>query len=306
MKKSLHKGSKKDLNKSDYTIIEMKTWQILGLFILLILLSGYNAYSITKVDDKVDSLFDNTKFTEINKKVKESVVTVLVKTTDINSLGVGSVYVDEQGQFLSKGTGFVIDDNGTVMTARHVIGDSKDVENIKILVNGQDIGVKVIDFGIHPELDLALIKTDLNLPPLEFDNRKSVDVGSKVAFIGFPLDNEFQTHAVTNDGIVSSISEIGNFEDGTSVVGYTINSFINFGNSGGPVFLADSGKVIGIINARESTNPILPIIEDRKSLSKETNLILDMQIVMFREIVRNSQVGIGYSIGLNQDLIEKI
>ena len=72
--------------------------------------------------------------------------------------------------------------------------------------------------------------------------RKGMKVGTKIAFTGYPLYGPVQ---VTHEGIISFT---GGYNNKPLI---TVNSFVNKGNSGGPLFLSDTGEVIGVINARE-------------------------------------------------------
>ena len=76
--------------------------------------------------------------------------------------------------------------------------------------------------------------------------------GNDVAFIGFPLNLGFH---ITHRGIISSKTRIRYDKALKAVDIFTVNAFVNRGNSGGPLFLIDSGQVIGVINARQAFDP---------------------------------------------------
>ncbi len=115
-----------------------------------------------------------------------------------------------------------------------------------ILIDGRQFKATFIDN--NTDADVALIKIEgASFPYVEFGNPEEIRFGDKIGFIGFPL---FYNFPITNEGIISS--KIAYVYPGKQkpTATFTLNSFVNQGNSGGPVFTANGGKVIGIINAR--------------------------------------------------------
>ncbi len=139
-----------------------------------------------------------------------------------------------------QGSGFIISDDGYILTNNHLVGDA---ENVRVQLNDErEFKAKVI--GTDPESDVALIKIeDGNLPYLELADSDVLEVGEWVVAIGSPFG---LSHTVTA-GIVSA--------KGRSGVGITTyedfiqtDAAINPGNSGGPL-LNLNGKVVGINTA---------------------------------------------------------
>ena len=139
------------------------------------------------------------------------------------------------------GSGFVIDQQGHVVTNYHVIEGAR---NVYVNFSSDDrLRAEVV--GTDPSTDLALLKIDANqraLTPLRLGNSEAVQVGDEVVAIGNPFG---LTRTVTR-GIVSALHrQIG------SPGGFTIDKVIqtdaaiNKGNSGGPLFNAE-GEVIGV------------------------------------------------------------
>ena len=138
------------------------------------------------------------------------------------------------------GTGFIIDDEGHILTNHHVI-EGADRITVK-LSDGRSLRADVI--GSDPETDIALIRvqTEAKLPHAVLGDSDELRVGEWVCAIGNPLAYE---HTVT----VGVVSFIGRKLFDMSLDNYIqTDAAINFGNSGGPLINA-RGEVIGINSA---------------------------------------------------------
>jgi len=141
----------------------------------------------------------------------------------------------------STGSGFVIDDEGFILTNAHVVDSATDVE-----VNFSDKRVREARIvGKDESTDLALLKVDpegLDLKPLELGNSSTVQVGDPTVAIGNPfgLDRTLTTGVIS--ALQRRITAPNNF--GIDNVIQT-DAAINPGNSGGPLIDA-AGRVIGI------------------------------------------------------------
>ena len=135
------------------------------------------------------------------------------------------------------GSGFIVSNDGYVLTNAHVVGDSKAEVTVK-LSDKREFKAKVI--GIDRRTDVAVIKIDAkNLPIVVIGNPDSARVGEWVAAIGSPFGFE---HSVTA-GIISAKAR--RLPDENFVPFIQTDVAINPGNSGGPLFDL-SGRVIGI------------------------------------------------------------
>jgi len=148
------------------------------------------------------------------------------------------------------GSGFVVEDDGTIITNAHVVEGSD-----KVSVSFEEDGTDLIDakvLGRDASTDLAVLKVDpsdvkdLRVVPL--GSSKDATVGDPVVAIGNPFG---YTRTVTT-GIVSAVARRIDAPNGFNI-GNVIqtDASINPGNSGGPLLDAD-GKVIGI-NAQIAT-----------------------------------------------------
>ena len=139
----------------------------------------------------------------------------------------------------SLGSGFVIKENGTVITNNHVIAGADD---ILVKVNSKEYKAKVI--GADPYMDIAVLKVQTNdsFAPVKFGDSDKARVGDWVVAIG----NPFGLGGTVTSGIVSARNrDIGmtRYDDFIQT-----DASINQGNSGGPLFNL-KGEVVGINTA---------------------------------------------------------
>jgi serine protease Do len=140
----------------------------------------------------------------------------------------------------ARGSGFIVDANGTIVTNNHVVNHAKSVE--VTLADGTELTAKVI--GRDPRTDIAVLKIDAGhkLPYVDLGNSTGVEPGEWVVAMG----NPFGLGGSVTAGIVSALGrDIG---DGPYDQFIQVDAPINPGNSGGPLFTQD-GKVIGMNTA---------------------------------------------------------
>ncbi|MGZ3696141.1 MAG: S1C family serine protease, partial [Bdellovibrionota bacterium] len=146
----------------------------------------------------------------------------------------------------SLGSGFVIDDNGFILTNNHVVERASEIE--VFFDDGKKTKLKAKVIGTDKKSDIALlqVKPGPYLLPLSLGNSDAVKVGESVVAIGNPFG---LSHTVTA-GIVSAKNRVigqGPFDNFLQT-----DASINPGNSGGPLFNSH-GEVIGI-NAAINAN----------------------------------------------------
>jgi S1-C subfamily serine protease len=150
----------------------------------------------------------------------------------------------------SQGTGFIIHEDGYIVTNAHVLADKDGflAGNIRAITSDQN--TKTAEFiGYNGNLDVALLKISGNYAALEFDNSNNVNVGQKVIAIGNPLGLQFSV----SQGIVSAVHRPGSNNLNAYI---QTDAALNPGNSGGPL-INTKGKVIGINNFKISTGESL-------------------------------------------------
>ena len=142
------------------------------------------------------------------------------------------------------GSGFVISEDGFVVTNNHVIEGADEI--LVEFFNGEELKAEVI--GTDPNTDIALLKVESEdaLPFVSFGNSDTARVGDWVIAMGNPLGQGFSVSA----GIVSARNRelSGTYDDYIQT-----DAAINPGNSGGPLFNMD-GEVIGVNTAILSPN----------------------------------------------------
>ena len=192
-------------------------------------------------------------FADLAEKLMPSVVNISTTTTiTTNSrqfpfqFPPGSPFKDmfegepQERQTSALGSGFIIDENGTIITNNHVI---KGADDIFVKVNGEkDYKAKII--GADPFSDIAVLKieTEDKFKPVKFGNSDTSRIGDWVIAIG----NPFGLGGTVTTGIISARNRsigLSRYEDYIQT-----DASINQGNSGGPLFNL-SGDVIGINTA---------------------------------------------------------
>ena len=142
------------------------------------------------------------------------------------------------------GSGFVISEDGYIVTNNHVIDGADEIE-IEFF-SGKRLDAKLV--GTDPKTDIALLKvtSDTPLPFVKFANSDKVRVGDWVMAMGNPLGQGFSASA----GIISARNRelSGSYDDYLQT-----DAAINRGNSGGPLFDME-GDVVGVNTAILSPN----------------------------------------------------
>ncbi|MEG3791977.1 DegQ family serine endoprotease [Lysobacter sp. CCNWLW3] len=138
----------------------------------------------------------------------------------------------------SLGTGFLISQDGYLLTNHHVV-DGADTVKVT-LSDRREFTAKVV--GSDEQSDVALLKIDAkSLPFLRLANASLTKPGQWVIAIGSPFGLD---HSVTA-GIVSAVGRMNPYADQQYVPFIQTDVAINQGNSGGPL-LNTSGEVVGI------------------------------------------------------------
>jgi S1-C subfamily serine protease len=187
------------------------------------------------------------------------------------SVSAGVVFVQAgAGQGQASGSGFVIDDEGHIITNQHVV-DGADEFRVRFGEDGEPIEAKLL--GDDPAVDLALLQVDpedVELQPLELGASENLRPGDPAIAIGSP----FGLEGTVTAGIVSALGRTIQAPNGFSISGaIQTDAAINPGNSGGPL-LDEQGRVIGVNsqirtgggNANTGVGFAVPVDEIKRSL----------------------------------------
>jgi S1-C subfamily serine protease len=147
---------------------------------------------------------------------------------------------DQQGT--ATGSGFVIDDQGHILTNAHVVDGAQNIE-VTLGEDQQPIDARVV--GKDTSTDVAVLQVDpdeADLHPLSLGSSSGVKVGDPVVAIG----NPFGLERTVTTGIVSALQRQIQAPNGFTISDVIqTDAAINPGNSGGPL-LDENGQVIGI------------------------------------------------------------
>lgn len=229
-----------------------------GLFALLLGLALMAAQAVNAQSRTIPG-----SFADLAEKISPSVVNITTSTTVSRRAGPtpqvpeGSPFEDFFRDFLDRegnpdrprrssalGSGFVISEDGYIVTNNHVIEGADEI-TIEFF-SGQELVAEVV--GTDANTDIALLKVEPEeaLPYVPFGDSNTARVGDWVIAMGNPLGQGFSVSA----GIVSARNRAlsGTYDDYIQT-----DAAINRGNSGGPLFNMD-GQVIGVNTAILSPN----------------------------------------------------
>lgn len=190
---------------------------------------------VTEVQQPTEPVEERASVADIVAEVNDGVVTV------INQQQFQGFFNEPSGdlQPAGTGTGFVISEDGYIVTNQHVVEGSQGLE--VIFANGERAEATLI--GLDSFSDLAVIKADMQMDTvLTFGDSTTLRPGEEVIAIGSALGD--YTNTVTQ-GVVSGLGRqlSGNLRN---MIQH--DAAINPGNSGGPL-LNMEGNVIGVNTA---------------------------------------------------------
>ena len=153
------------------------------------------------------------------------------------------VPLPQQSQGISLGSGFIINEEGYILTNAHVAANATE---IRVVLSGDDQQIPARIIGMDPMTDTALLKAEAGYPlqALPLGDSDSLKVGEMVIAIGNPLG---LTHTMTS-GLISAKQRVIPGQDGQILDFLQTDSAINPGSSGGPLINL-YGEVIGINTA---------------------------------------------------------
>lgn len=188
---------------------------------------------------KINSLTESiNSLSSSQSDIKTQISTIKATTSadfsgiiEENIKGVVTIKTD-----VAQGTGFLITDDGYIMTNSHVLSGAR-YANI-YTYDGTRYSADLTGYDLT--IDIALLKISGSFEKLSLGNSDDVRLGEKVIAIGNPLGLSFST----SEGIISAKDRIGS---NNLPYYFQTDASLNPGNSGGPL-INTQGKVIGINN----------------------------------------------------------
>lgn len=184
-------------------------------------------------------------------------------------VAVGTYNPTDSPRFGFRGTGFAVGDGTWVVTNFHVLPPAAEATpqaplSVQVPRGGSASEPRRVEWVASDRVhDLALLKIEgPPLPPLRLAGPGSTREGQAVALMGFPIGGVLGFSPVTHRGIISSITTVAlpavaarqldsralaALREGAFEV-YQLDATAYPGNSGGPVFDATSGEVVGVVN----------------------------------------------------------
>lgn len=138
----------------------------------------------------------------------------------------------------SRGSGFIIDPQGYILTAHHVVDKAKEIE--VRLADSQRLPAQVIAADSRVDMAILKISSERLLPALSLGDSDRIHVGDLAVVIGYPFGRE----SSMNLGIISRSGR--SFPDSASYDFIQTDAGAYPGGSGGPL-LSSKGHVIGMI-----------------------------------------------------------
>jgi serine protease Do len=178
----------------------------------------------------------------IYEMARKQVVSVIAEATGYSSGDFwGSTGV------ASSGSGFIISNDGYILTNHHVI-EAALTRGFTLKVYTEDgSGYEAQVVGYEQENDVAVLKIEAEgLDAVTTGDSDATKVGERIYTVGDPLGHLEYT---MTDGIVSALDRVVAVDTNTSISMFQISAAVNSGNSGGPVYNSN-GEVIGIVSAK--------------------------------------------------------
>ena len=281
-------------NKKKFSFIKFLEGTILTILIISFVVLAYCIYlAISNENIKDKNYSAEVLEAEVTYKDKsddemssviENVSNCVVGISKIKNKGT-TIFLQNGTTSLGLGTGFIVTDNGYIVTNAHVSGEKYDTCYVT-LEGGSTYTANVV--WEDSDIDLSIIKINVsNLNYLNLGDSEDLKVAQNVYAIGNPIGFEFRRSVTA--GIISGLERTLKIEE-EDKVSYMegliqTDATINRGNSGGPL-INKKGEVIGINSVKITDaegigfavpiNVIKPIIEAYKKEGEYTAATLGL------------------------------
>lgn len=237
-----------------------------------------NGYTGTPNPATFDSDVESLTASQAFEKVAPAVVIVSVSGVVDYS---GIIPQETEGI----GSGFIINEEGYILTNYHVIEGAKEVT--VTLSDGREVKAKVINYDENQDVAMLKISDDTVKVPavVELGDSDALRPGEEVLAIGTPLSKDF--NQTVTGGMVSAVNRNVETSSGAKLNLIQTDAAINPGNSGGPL-VNTKGEVIGINTMKisggaEGIGFSIPINEVKDRIDSLSKPILNLGISI-REI----------------------
>ena len=191
-----------------------------------------------------------------------------------------------QSSSAASGSGFILTDDGYILTNYHVIEGSNSIT--VSLYNGETYDADLI--GYDESNDIAVLKVDAeNLVPVVLGDSDNLNVGDSVVAIGNPLGE--LTFTLTS-GAISAKDRKVTLSSSVTMNLLQTDCAINSGNSGGALFNL-YGEVIGVTNAKYSSSSSNEASVDNIGFAIPINSIMNIvESIIEKGYISKTYVGI--------------
>lgn len=202
----------------------------------------------TNTQSQINILSENLISTQTNIEESQKAINLLKASAGEDFSGIIEDVINSVMTITTNsgiGSGFIINEEGYVVTNAHVLADETGhlAQNINVITyKGEKIPTEFIGYDV--DFDIALLKILGNYNALELADSDEVKQGERVIAIGGPFGLGFSV----TDGIVSAVHRAGINEIEAYI---QTDAPLNPGNSGGPL-INKKGKIIGMNNFKIS------------------------------------------------------
>jgi S1-C subfamily serine protease len=217
---------------------------------------------------------------------------------------VGTYRATDAPRFRLRGTGFVVEDGLLVATNAHVLPDTvPGAEPPSLVVQVRRDGdwqmrtVRLEAMDAARDLAVLRILEGDPVPALKLGDSDRVREGDDLAFTGFPIGGVLGYSPVTHRAMVSSITPallptlsaerlqpgvIRGLRNGGFDI-FQLDATAYPGNSGGPLYLPESGEVVGVMN--------MVVVKARResALSDPSGIAYAVPVRLLRELLRRGR-----------------
>ena len=208
-------------------------------------ISGGKDPSVVNKGDRESSVIELHEIDTGKLMTPAEVYAANVNSTVGITTSINTNFFGYQTTSAASGSGFILSEDGYILTNHHVIEDSSSIT--VSFYDGTSLPAKLI--GYDASNDIAVLKVEAeDLTPVVLGDSENLNVGDSVVAIGNPLGE--LTFSLTT-GAISALDRDVTISTGATMRLMQTDCAINSGNSGGALFNL-YGEVIGITNAKYS------------------------------------------------------